>query len=1497
MSVLGPLHNVPGVNKVQGPSEGSDNSQDRRGGRRQQQQPPLSGQASHQPPSGGQADPSLKDRSLPALDIKLAIAATLTPFPPHNWRRDTTDKAAATKSNEALGWDPAWGPPPVTPEQELHQTEEAVQQSIELSLTPELNLSKIPRGSHMMVAGELFNRHPLYLIRNLSKFPEQDLPEIAELFLRRTPQGITTCGDLLAANLHRFTGLNHQAIFNRLLEASSDDAKAAISNFDQFKGIEPNSAALRVLVISGCADCLADHIDKFPGVDRADLASKLQEPRIGAFIALARNAQKFPTVNHAELLTRFLRSRPHTSELAHFVQHVGNLTQIDHAAFAKFLTTACPDALAENISSFPGVDRNALATKLMSPKIAAFPALARNIALFPDLDQKKLVQSFFKTSPAADQLSAFFAELSHLDRIDPCWLIKAIINYDFESLTWLQGSFISPSVKFDREKLLDVFITQTEKHIERSRNNLPSSPPYIREEYDHNLRLLASNTIELLIRLTPAEHRLDFAHSLASYDDTYVSSLAHCLHFFEDSALETIVELLIAAGHVSRDALLSRSSIFDLDDRVTIMLRIIETDPTDGSRLILSNVRNLDKFGQTLVLDKLIEVGQFEVIDMLTWEIPLHDINILRSLLKNLPNSPLAKSIGLHDISSATDKALARASRRVLAERRGQSHLDPDDLDFDREDNLKLIYRRNPSILVSLKRNSALRSILGTSERNQPRLLPAKSQAEWRKTLNKDIYIAAELAANLTRIIPQKSDIPLLSSLAASGHSEAVLGILDRYPDIAPKELKQIHFAIAKGYIVAGYFEMADRYISQERIPDAAFAKYLEVSAWKHFRSNDFYPLFALSAWARCRPSADLSLQGLLTSEIYKQFVSPFVPHPQSKKSYNSPSEIFIRVGLPFLRERGFLSDASIDFVSNVASLFLQNNASTATAWECHKANFGPWLIGRRNVKEELASILSFYRDYPRLQAPGLRSVIRQLSSLGLPLRDLSADDVRKRIEAFRKDLSVVGSETFPGEERVHEAFGGPASTILEDEKRRRDRSILTGNLDAPSVNTYCGNLLHEILTAQQYPPLGYFDLELLSGLTGVKDIDVMMGRYAHLYIDFLKGKVAPINSNIIGRSFDFTAERLSREAAQLFTFSDPSKALYQTTRDALLHFKQSGDLSALTTRKGAITSALQDTADDISRKASSLPKAQAEKLLYRNNLIKAAIESIAQAQSMSELLYALCKHSDSDKQLKGHIREVALALACGSTELKGHEIDALGSQEPSRESIAQMYEILQEKVLHNSTLVEAVGDDMPALRAALGVATFEEELRKLGKIGTRGVESIRAYATRGLLGELAGFIGESCLTRQEDLMRRHPNATAIIFVKNADKPESIRLEGSCMLLTVKDNDGNDVLVIRGLNPTQNLILSLSAASFFEQFLEHVVKPIAKKLHIKKIAIPTPQKDIFFEARTNRPSLAVYLTDRCANLPSITFENDRDRAVFNDNSFEKSCVLLWSDPE
>jgi len=129
---------------------------------------------------------------------------------------------------------------------------------------------------------------------------------------------------------------------------------------------------------------------------------------------------------------------------------------------------------------------------------------------------------------------------------------------------------------------------------------------------------------------------------------------------------------------------------------------------------------------------------------------------------------------------------------------------------------------------------------------------------------------------------------------------------------------------------------------------------------------------------------------------------------------------------------------------------------------------------------------------------------------------------------------------------------------------------------------------------------------------------------------------------------------------------------------------------------------------------------------------------------------------------------------------------------------------------------------------------------------------------TRGIMMELSGHIADACWAEKQDSIARiMPNMTAVIMKKNPGDPKTESLVGAALLIeTTNAQNGEPVLIIRGLNPLETTINSHDIGSFFENFVAYA-RSIAEARGMKlAIAID----DHAGGSATNRPAMFGYLS-------------------------------------
>ncbi len=194
--------------------------------------------------------------------------------------------------------------------------------------------------------------------------------------------------------------------------------------------------------------------------------------------------------------------------------------------------------------------------------------------------------------------------------------------------------------------------------------------------------------------------------------------------------------------------------------------------------------------------------------------------------------------------------------------------------------------------------------------------------------------------------------------------------------------------------------------------------------------------------------------------------------------------------------------------------------------------------------------------------------------------------------------------------------------------------------------------------------------------------------------------------------------------------------------------------------------------------------------------------------------------------------------------------------------------------------------------RQIASTRALEEELERMQKSssGEIGSTMMKFVPTRGFLMEVSGSLADACWQDswqyQEEydeihgnympgnraiplLALQYPNFTSVTFVQNPGTIDE-RIAGACMLIETLSRDSEKLLVIRGLNPLENVINRLSVEDFYQKFTEYC-KGIAERGG-RKLAIVIDAHS--GGSATNRPALFQYL--RNLQLRKVILENDAD---------------------
>lgn len=170
----------------------------------------------------------------------------------------------------------------------------------------------------------------------------------------------------------------------------------------------------------------------------------------------------------------------------------------------------------------------------------------------------------------------------------------------------------------------------------------------------------------------------------------------------------------------------------------------------------------------------------------------------------------------------------------------------------------------------------------------------------------------------------------------------------------------------------------------------------------------------------------------------------------------------------------------------------------------------------------------------------------------------------------------------------------------------------------------------------------------------------------------------------------------------------------------------------------------------------------------------------------------------------------------------------------------------------------------------------------------SEATRTLRFTPNRDVGLELSGQIGDACwASKYVSIARDMPNMTAVLISEAVGEEQ--RLVGSALFLEAQAETGEKLLIIRGINPIQNLINELDALDFLGKYLTYA-EATAQRAG-RKLAIVI---DHCGGASTNRPTLfnAISLLHGRGRLTEVSVPEEQVR--FNNYDLEGSVFLVAS---
>ncbi len=261
----------------------------------------------------------------------------------------------------------------------------------------------------------------------------------------------------------------------------------------------------------------------------------------------------------------------------------------------------------------------------------------------------------------------------------------------------------------------------------------------------------------------------------------------------------------------------------------------------------------------------------------------------------------------------------------------------------------------------------------------------------------------------------------------------------------------------------------------------------------------------------------------------------------------------------------------------------------------------------------------------------------------------------------------------------------------------------------------------------------------------------------------------------------------------------------------------------------------------------------------FKEAILKAE-EIVKQEQTPEKVLaklkaeYAEAALSDTDKQAVANatnLIELAAVLTPSSAVITIMAAQLLSTPEYqefttgllmsvrsglSVQSVAALIE-MRNVMLKDHVLAQTPDEMKRSILKKMWIKTFEEEL---GRIRTIEGDKLRITArpTKGVIGEMAGDLGDACYTAVSNIMEKK-NLTAVALSEGSGEEE--QFAGSTLLLE-NTVGGNPVLILRAIDPSARITEKYSTDDILEGvigYAEDIARTIEAKTG-KKVKVLAP---------------------------------------------------------
>jgi hypothetical protein len=788
-------------------------------------------------------------------------------------------------------------------------------------------------------------------------------------------------------------------------------------------------------------------------------------------------------------------------------------------------------------------------------------------------------------------------------------------------------------------------------------------------------------------------------------------------------------------------------------------------------------------------------------------------------------------------------------------------------------------------------------------------------------------------------------DEKIAELLLGAGRGVEILENLTCFVGLSDKTRYEAAFQTVFKCVLEGRVDTAYRDVLHYGVSVEELNQKLALVVERDISTNDLSPeaLFrriAVAAWSLYSPeivSIDVFARDSMRLEPYRKLFGVVDREHLSRIAKQNLLQNLVSLGIPLLLELKWVREDTIASLSTILPEFLESTTGSENAWRAFFFNM--WIDKHADSLPVIVRNEAGTRDdwipnggpfYEHLWEKPSRRVgdSANRSYSGRYLSPFAADGVNpiqelKALREFYKEFGV---------------FQGP-QLYWKVYREWREAMPTAGSADAIKglassdkfkvIKSKLGHLRNKMI-AEDFSglvntPVG--GLEYLAGWVGIRASRNILEGWPweeapnsaflrdRIHNDIIEARVRarPKDPRLtvrtvniqrasgtpeLGRNFSKTKGALSEFAAALEGVNGRSAAAVFTSEKGEMHVALERQISMKREwlLKAPLNSSQHSQVEAIRRQVDQLGG------------ILRALMNVPTAEKLVEFVCKLPSGLRIDSLIRS-LNRVAIALGLEKLPDPAEFIYSVAEESPDK-SVMRIVEFLQVQVLQES--LKGVDEEvLKVAKKALSYSTFEKVARNAAQdcldssranrpsAAPARADEVIVLPTRGPLAELAGFFSEACWTDKDNLMREHPNATALIFARR-EKPVTLEelsrdcvdfseatLLGACYILQVHDTEGNRVIALRGINPRERVCVKWNIQSFIEGLLDDVVVPYAKALRVTKIVVPF---DDLGHAQTNRPQIESYLKNRYGESEYVPLAPEG--TLFNDRVIFDKCRLL-----